>query len=120
MTVAGIAGSPPEQGFQVPSPHLVKAAHEFEAAMMKELLAPMIPGQEGEDTEGGSGSALSQFAGEALGKAISERGGFGIANSILKQLAPEDKRSSLAKSNHSGATSVLIEKAKSDPKRALR
>lgn len=84
----------------VPSPRLVSAAHEFEAQMMKELMAPLEPGHDllggGEDE--GSSSALSSFAGEALGKAISEHGGLGIAKSILHQLA--------AKSNHSGNASV--------------
>lgn len=83
-----------------PSPKLVSAAHEFEAQMMKELMAPLEPGHDllggGEDE--GSSSALSSFAGEALGKAISEHGGLGIAKSILHQLA--------AKSNHSGNASV--------------
>jgi hypothetical protein len=65
--------------------------------MMKELMAPLeqghaLPG--GDEDEEGSGSALGSFAGEALGKAISEHGGFGIAKSILHQLT--------ARSNHSG------------------
>lgn len=83
----------------VPSPKLVSAAHEFEAQMMKELMAPLEPGHDllgGEDE--GSSSALSSFAGEALGKAISEHGGLGIAKSILHQLT--------AKGNHSGNPSV--------------
>ena len=76
-----------------PPPRLVKAAHEFEAQMMKELMKPMTAGSSltGDDTdadsESGSGSALTEFASEALGKALSERGGFGIANSIVKDLS---------------------------------
>ena len=85
----------------VPSPRLVSAAHEFEAQMMKELMAPLAPGHDllggGEDEEGSS-SALSSFASEAMGKAISEHGGLGIAKSILHQLT--------AKGNHSGNPSV--------------
>ena len=84
-----------------PQPRLVKAAHEFEAAMMKELMAPLEPGHDsldgGEDGDG-SVSALGSFAGEALGKAISEHGGFGIAKSIIHQLT--------AISNHSGNSPV--------------
>ena len=85
----------------VPQPRLVKAAHEFEAAMMKELMAPLEPGSDplGEDSDGeGSSSALGSFAGEALGKAISEHGGFGIAKRIISQLT--------AGSNHSGNSPV--------------
>ena len=32
----------------------------------------------------GSGGALREFASEALGQALSEQGGFGIANRIVK------------------------------------
>jgi flagellar protein FlgJ len=85
----------------VPQPRLVKAAHEFEAAMMKELMAPLEPGHDqlgGDDGDSGSSSALGSFAGEALGKAISEHGGFGIAKNIIRQLT--------AGSNHSGNSPV--------------
>jgi len=82
-----------------PSPKLGNAAHEFEASMMKELMAPLASG--GGDLDGdaeGSESALTSFAGEAMAKAISEHGGFGIATKILHQL-------SLA-GNHSGKTAI--------------
>ena len=67
-----------------PQPRLVRAAHEFEAQMMKELLKPMTDA-DGLDGRGrrlgfGSGGALGEFASEALGQALSEQGGFGIAN----------------------------------------
>jgi Rod binding domain-containing protein len=35
----------------------------------------------------GSGGALGEFASEALGQALSERGGFGIADRIVKELS---------------------------------
>jgi Rod binding domain-containing protein len=87
-----------------PSPRLVEAAHEFEAAMMKELMAPLVPGHglAGDDEEAGSSSALGDFAGEALGKAISESGGFGIAKSIIRQLSHQRG----AAGNHSGNSPV--------------
>jgi len=75
------------------SPRLVRAAHEFEGQMMKELLKPMCDGDEltgaGEDSDSGAGSggALSEFASEALGQALSERGGFGIADRIVRELS---------------------------------
>jgi len=72
----------------------VKAAHEFEGQMMKGLFQPMIAGDAltgGEDGDSelgsGSGGALGEFASEALGQALSERGGFGIANRIVKELS---------------------------------
>lgn len=72
-----------------PQPRLVKAAHEFEAQMMKELMKPMTGGSSliGEGGDSGSGSALGEFASEALGRALSERGGFGIAKSIVQDLS---------------------------------
>jgi len=82
-----------------PSPKLVNAAHEFEASMMKELMAPLASGGDslGGDSEG-SESALTSFAGEAMAKAISEHGGFGIATKILHQLSHAG--------NHSGNAAV--------------
>jgi Rod binding domain-containing protein len=70
-------------------PRLVKAAHEFEAQMMKELLKPMTGSDPltGEDRESGSGAALQEFASESLGQAVSEQGGLGIANGILRSLS---------------------------------
>jgi Rod binding domain-containing protein len=69
---------------------LVHAAQEFEAQMMQELLKPMTSanGLDGEDGDSavGSGGALGEFASESLGHALSERGGFGIASSIVRQM----------------------------------
>ena len=81
-------------GSTTPQPRLVRAAHEFEAQMMKELIKPLNQGNsltgtdEGGDEESGSGGALGEFASEALGRALSDSGGFGIATSIVKQLSP--------------------------------
>lgn len=76
---------------QSKNPRLERSAHEFEASLMAELLKPLQEKDDltGEDTgEGGarSGGALAGFASESLAQAISERGGFGIANRILHQL----------------------------------
>ena len=65
------------------SSHLVAAAHEFEGQLMKELLRPMtIPDNE-DDPQAGFCGAMTDFAAEAFGQALSSRGGFGIATSIL-------------------------------------
>ena len=93
----------------VPSPKLVSAAHEFEAMMMKELLAPVEQGAEsltGEE-ETGSGNALGSYAAEALGRAISARGGFGIAESLLHHFSAQGAGVSHSRSsNHSGTEQV--------------
>ncbi|HZZ39765.1 MAG TPA: hypothetical protein VFE06_11580 [Acidobacteriaceae bacterium] len=67
------------------------AAHEFEACMMKEFLEPLQKDalfEDGKDEAGsdGSGNALMSFGSEALARAISDRGGFGIATKIIGQL----------------------------------
>ena len=66
---------------------MVHSAHDFEAMMMKELLKPMTEqfmGGDGEETGAlAGGSALGEFASEALGRALSQQGGFGIANKII-------------------------------------
>jgi Rod binding domain-containing protein len=73
-----------------PPPRLVRAAHEFEAQLMKELLRPMtesgsLTGDEEADT-GGAGT-LGEFASESLAGALSASGGFGIANRILGEVS---------------------------------
>jgi len=81
-----------------PQPRLVRAAHEFEAQMMEELMKPMTRGSsltgEDEDSDSGSGSggAPGEYASEALGRALSERGGFGIATQIVKDLSHSGNR----------------------------
>jgi flagellar protein FlgJ len=82
-----------ESGHQK-NPRLERCAREFEASLMAELLKPLQTGDglTGEDSDScsgaGSGGALSGFASESLARAISERGGFGIADRILNQLEP--------------------------------
>jgi Rod binding domain-containing protein len=88
-------------GARIPSPRLLRAAHEFEGQMMKELLKPMTNGNtlNGEDSneDSGSGGALGEFASEALGQALSEHGGFGIADRIVRELTHPASRDGSAK-----------------------
>jgi Rod binding domain-containing protein len=89
-------------------PRLKSAAHEFEASLMQEFLKPLqqdplfAPDNSGDsdglgDLDGGSGDdqgsagALMSFGSEAMAKAISERGGFGIAAQILNHFRTEAK-----------------------------
>jgi Rod binding domain-containing protein len=73
---------------QTRDPRLERSAHEFEASLMAELLKPLQEGDglTGEEGGAGSGGALAGFASQSLARAISERGGFGIAGRILHQL----------------------------------
>jgi Rod binding domain-containing protein len=89
---AGGAGS--TKG-DVPQPRLVKAAHDFEAQLMKELLKPMT-GQNSciaDADDSGAGGILGEFAAEALGRSLSEHGGFGIAERIVQGISEAGKES---------------------------
>jgi Rod binding domain-containing protein len=109
VSLTNPAAKAQQDASSVPQPRLVKAAHEFEAAIMQELMTPLLPGHDSLDgDDAGSSSALSAFAGEALGQALSERGGFGIADRIIRQLS--------AGGNHSGKTPVLQSRGALPPK----
>ncbi len=77
------------QASNLPQPRLVRAAHEFEAQMMKALLKPMTAGDAliSDEDKPDSCGVLEEFASEALGRALSEQGGLGIANSVLRSLS---------------------------------
>ena len=79
----------------VPEPRLARAAHEFEAQMIKELLRPMTAGSAllGDDDSDGEGNGpLGEFASESLAGALSAQGGFGIANRIVHDLSHSGNR----------------------------
>jgi Rod binding domain-containing protein len=92
IAVIGSVAQPGEYA-KSPQPRLVKAAHEFEAQMMNEVLKPLTgsDGITGDEDDSGLGSvgALGGFASEALGRALSEHGGLGIADSIVHSLSHE-------------------------------
>ncbi|MGB9032631.1 MAG: hypothetical protein WCC27_21075 [Acidobacteriaceae bacterium] len=97
MIAPGMAGPTTGQaagprGAQTGDSRLKPAAHEFEACLMKEFLEPLQKKdalfddpKDGETGEG-SGNALMSFGSEALARAISDRGGFGIATKIIGHL----------------------------------
>ena len=89
--IGAVSGT--ERPVAIPEPRLVQAAHEFEAQLMKELLKPMTAsaGMEGDESDAGSGGILADFATEALGQAISRKGGLGIATNILHSLSRNEK-----------------------------
>lgn len=99
----GVAGT--EQGHAA-EPRLTRAAHQFEAMMMKELLAPLSRSSalfdDGNDEDTG---VLGQFASESLAGALSAGGGFGIAERIVH---------SLSHSGNPSGTPGVIGKLKND------
>jgi flagellar protein FlgJ len=87
ITISGL-GPAPEAAQQ--NPRLQSAAHEFEASLMKEFLKPLQhdslfadEGSKDDDDTSGSAETLMSYGAEAMAKAISEHGGFGIARKIL-------------------------------------
>jgi Rod binding domain-containing protein len=94
-----------EAATQTKNPKLERSAHEFEASLMTELLKPLqeSDGLTGEESDSGAGSegALSGFASESLAQAISDRGGFGIADRILHQF--ESTRDGAQKKSKGGS-----------------
>jgi Rod binding domain-containing protein len=99
-----------------PQPRLVRAAHEFEAQMMKELIKPLNQGNSltgnGDDDDEGSAGALGEFASEALGRALSDGGGFGIASSIVKQLTPANTQNGKPAVTGNPHSNTVIKNAK--------
>ena len=81
---------------------LVDAAQQFEATMLQELLKPLQHGQSnwgGEESSGDRASdTISSFGTEAIAKAISKGGGFGIAKQIVSKVTLENPRDSKNKS----------------------
>ncbi len=94
------------------SPRLIRAAQEFEAQMMKELLKPMtgkdaLTGETADDGgDSGATGALGEFASEALGQALSRNGGFGIADRIVHELSRSGHASAHGKVATRGATNM--------------
>jgi Rod binding domain-containing protein len=99
----------------IPQMRLVCSAHEFEAQMMKELLKPMtsdsdLTGDDEADARSDSTGALGEFASEALGRALSEHGGFGIADSIIQSLSQSGNRTDPVKVTEKRHRNTILKK----------
>jgi flagellar protein FlgJ len=74
---------------------LVDSAQQFEATMLQELLKPMQHGQSSwgdeEKSEDSASDTISSFGTEAIAKAISKGGGFGIARRVVEQITQEQR-----------------------------
>ena len=97
MHVHGVQGLTGAQGNgaasgAAPPARLVRAAHEFEGQLLEQLLKPMTDsdGLTG-DSIAGSAGALGSFATAALGQALSQEGGLGLADQIIRNLTPHGK-----------------------------
>jgi flagellar protein FlgJ len=82
---------------------LVDAAQQFEATMLQELLKPMQHEQDSwggeEKSDDSAADTISSFGTEAIARAISKGGGFGIAKQIVSKVTLEHQRNSEKKSS---------------------
>jgi len=77
----------PQSGSAPASPKLVKAAREFEAMLLQNLLEKMNKSMAG-DTEGQDAAhdTISSMGAQAVATALSERGGIGLASMLVRRL----------------------------------
>lgn len=91
-----------KQAGNVASPQLRRAADEFEASFLQELLKPLSEdpmfGAGSDGATAGSMGTVSSIAAQALADGIARDGGLGIAKRVLAELAPVER----AKSNQGG------------------
>ena len=95
VDAAAMPNAPPQNA---KTSKLADAAQEFEASMLQELLKPMQNGQNswGGEDEGKDNSfdTIRGFGTEAVAKAISKGGGFGIAKQVISQVTLEGEKNS--------------------------
>jgi Rod binding domain-containing protein len=97
MKIGADLTSQPANGAEARKPaKLVDAAQQFEATMLQELLKPLQRGQSswggGESSDDAASDTISSFGTEAIAKAISQGGGFGIAKQIVSKVTLEHQR----------------------------
>lgn len=87
----GNISKPPEAAQRA---KLVDASEKFEAMMLSQMLKPLqfgaSPDAGDEESSGGAADTVRGMATEALGKALSQHGGMGIARSVLQQVMAEE------------------------------
>jgi flagellar protein FlgJ len=82
---------------------LVDGAHQFEAMLLNEMLKPLKFGEaessdlSADETQGGASDTIRGYATEAIGKAIANKGGFGLAKQIISQVTAEHERETTKK-----------------------
>lgn len=93
---ADVTGQPPAANERQKQAKLADAAQQFEASMLQELLKPMQHGQDdwGEAVKSDdlASDTISSFGTEAIAKAISKGGGFGIAKQIVAKVSLQHQR----------------------------
>jgi peptidoglycan hydrolase FlgJ len=78
-----------------PPSKLKNAAEEFEAMLLQEMLKPLRSKEDnwsGDEKSDSASDTISGFGCEAVAKAISARGGLGIAKQVIRQVAAEQQK----------------------------
>ncbi len=95
--------SSPRSGARTSPEDVKKAAQQFEAILMRQLLAPaiepMMNGSLGGAGSGGGGGVYGFMLTDVLANSISQGGGLGLSTVIQSQLSPRAE-SSQAPENH--------------------
>ena len=87
-SVTSMHGAAASGETKAPEPRMVRAAHEFEAQMMKELLQPMSRNDAlFREDDGDDKGILGEFASESLAGALSTGGGLGIADRLIHEIS---------------------------------
>ncbi|HEX7874538.1 MAG TPA: rod-binding protein [Sphingobium sp.] len=90
---------------------LKKAAKAFEAVFVRQLLGEMRSSSFGDDLTGGSGvEQFQEMADAQTADTLSERGSFGIAGLLVKQLAPKHAAASYAAQATDAATDAATDR----------
>lgn len=94
--IADLNLNPVNQKISTHNTKLEKAAHEFEASLMQELLKPMKAkdplfsdgsnSTDGTDSSGDSASVMVDYSTQVMSEAISQKGGLGIARQVIAQV----------------------------------
>jgi flagellar protein FlgJ len=89
-------GGQPKTSAKPTSAELAKAAQQFEAIMVRQLLAPAIEpmmnggvgGEKSKSGAGGGGGVYGYMLTDTLANSIAQGGGLGLAQVINRQLSP--------------------------------
>jgi|SRR5215475_1586284 len=78
-----------------PPSKLKNAAQEFEAMLLQEMLKPLRSKEDswsGDEKADSASDTINGFGCEAVARAISARGGLGIAKQVIRQVAAEQQK----------------------------
>jgi Rod binding domain-containing protein len=107
---AGVLRLAKSDGEKVEDKKLADGAHEFEAMMLGQMLKGLsfggAPGDDPDDSDAGAAGTVRSFGTEAVAKAISAGGGFGLARQMIRQVEAERDATNGVRQESLGGTKV--------------